>query len=70
MLATQGGIWVRRDGLRSFIGRSAIRKASSADGLLLLHLRAGQPTMIPLRLLTPEQRDFLTSLARSDQRNG
>lgn len=70
LLATQRGIWFRRDGLRSFIGRSAIRKAVSADGLLLLHLRAGQPAMIPLRLLTPEQRDFLTSLARSDQRNG
>lgn len=70
ILATQRGIWFRRDGLRSFIGRSAIRKASSADGLLLLHLRAGQPTMIPLRLLTAEQRDFLTSLACSDQLNG
>jgi len=70
LLATQRGIWFRRDGLRSFIGRSAIRKTSSADGLLLLHLRAGQPTMIPLRLLTAEQRDFLTSLARSDQLNG
>lgn len=70
LLATQRGIWFRRDGLRSFIGRSAIRKASSADGLLLLHLRAGQPTMIPLRLLTAEQRDFLASFARSDQLNG
>lgn len=70
LTATQRGIWFRRDGLRSFIGRSAIRKASSADGLFLLHLRAGQPTMIPLRLLTAEQRDFLTSLARGDQLNG
>lgn len=70
LLATQHGIWFRRDGLRSFIGRNAIRKASSANGLLLLHLRAGQPAMIPLRLLTAEQRDFLTSLARGDQLNG
>jgi len=70
LTATQHGVWFRREGMRSFIGRSAIRKASSADGLLLLHLRAGQPTMIPLRLLTAGQQDFLTSLARSDQLNG
>lgn len=63
LLATRRGIWFRRDGLRSFIGRSAICKVSSADGLLLLHLRAGQPTMIPLRLLTAEQQDFLVALA-------
>lgn len=63
MLATQRGIWFRRNGLRSFIGRSAIRKTSSADGLFLLHLRAGQPTMIPLRLLTTEQQQFLAALA-------
>lgn len=63
LLATQRGIWLRREGLRGFIGRSAIHKASSADGLLLLHLRAGQPLMLPQRLLTAEQREFLTSLA-------
>jgi hypothetical protein len=63
LLATQHGIWFRRDGLRSFIGRSAIRKVSRADGLFLLHLRVGQPTMIPLRLLTAEQQDFLSALA-------
>lgn len=63
LLATQRGIWFRREGLRSFIGRRAIRKASSTDGLFLLHLHAGQPTMIPLRLLTVEQQQFLTALA-------
>ncbi len=63
LLATQRGIWFRRDGLRSFIGRSAIRRTSSVDGLFLLHLRAGQPTMIPLRLLTAEQQQFLAALA-------
>lgn len=63
LLATQGGIWCRREGLRSFIGRSAIHKASSADGLLLLHLRAGQPIMLPERLLTPAQQEFLAALA-------
>lgn len=63
LLATQRGIRFRRNGLRSFIGRSAIRKASSSDGLLLLHLNAGQPVMIPLRLLTAEQLDFLVALA-------
>ena len=63
LLATRRGICFRRDGLRSFIGRSAIRKASSADGLFLLHLRAGQPTMIPQRLLTAEQQEFLAALA-------
>ena len=63
LLATQHGLWFRRDGLRSFIGRSAIGKASTANGLFLLHLRAGQPTMIPQRLLTAEQQQFLTALA-------
>lgn len=63
LLATPNGIWFRRQGLRSFIGRSAIRKASSAGGLVLLHLRVGQPTMIPLRLLTMEQQEFLFALA-------
>lgn len=63
LLATQHGLWFRRDGLRSFIGRSAIRRAGSADGLFLLHLSAGQPTMIPQRLLTAEQQEFLAALA-------
>lgn len=63
LLATRNGVWFRREGLRSFIGRSAIRKTSSADGLFLLHLRVGQPTMIPLRLLTTEQQEFLAALA-------
>jgi len=64
LLATRNGVWFRREGLRSFIGRSAIRKTSSTDGLFLLHLRIGQPTMIPLRLLTTEQQEFLSALAR------
>lgn len=63
LLATRNGFWFRREGLRSFIGRSAIRKTSSGDGLFLLHLRVGQPTMIPLRLLTTEQQEFLAALA-------
>ncbi|HEV7325791.1 MAG TPA: hypothetical protein VGN91_12020 [Bosea sp. (in: a-proteobacteria)] len=63
LLATRNGVWFRREGLRSFIGRSAIRKTSSGDGLFLLHLRVGQPTMIPLRLLTTEQQEFLAALA-------
>lgn len=63
LLATQNGIWFRRKGLRSFIGRRAIRKTGCSDGLLLLHLRAGPPTMIPERLLTTEQQEFLTALA-------
>lgn len=66
MLATSSGIWFRRKGLRSFIGRSAIPKTSASDGLLLLHLRAGQPIMIPLRLLTVEQRTCLLALAEGE----
>lgn len=63
LLATRRGIWFRREGLRSFIGKSAIQAVTCSDDLLLLHLSAGQPTMIPLRLLTPKQQEFLTALA-------
>jgi hypothetical protein len=63
LLATQHGLWFRRDGLRSFIGRSAIRKAGCSESLLLLHLRAGQPIMLPQRLLTADQEARLLALA-------
>lgn len=62
LLATQSGIWFRRDGVRSFAGRSTIGRVTCSDGLLLLHLGTGQPTMIPLRLLTAEQQASLVAL--------
>ena len=63
LLATQRGLWFRRDGVRSFISRTAIPRATCSGDLLLLQLSAGQPVALPLRLLTPEQRAFLTTLA-------
>jgi hypothetical protein len=62
LLVTRRGIWLRRVGMRGYIGRDALRSTSRDDALFLLHLHAGAPTAIPLRLLTPAQQAVLAAL--------
>ncbi len=62
VLITNTGIFTRSAGYRGFYALSAIMALSQEDGLVLLWTRPESAIAIPVRLLTPIQRDWLLSL--------
>ncbi len=62
LVVTTNLLVVRTPQLRAIYKRAAIQRTGTEGGLLLLLWVGGEPGIaIPLRLLTPEQRDWLLS---------
>jgi hypothetical protein len=63
ILVTSAGIFTRSNTTRSFYSLSAITATSQEGGFVLLWTRPESAIAIPLRLLSPVQRDWLLSCA-------
>jgi hypothetical protein len=61
ILVTNAGIFTRSNTIRSFYAFSAIKASSQEGGFVLLWTRPESAIAIPLRLLSPIQRDWLLS---------